>query len=278
MANNKTGFAYFNIDTDRYQDIRIKKLKKNFGCNGIAVYDYILCEIYRVKGCFIVWDESTAFDVADYLMLKESVVKEIVNYCGVVGLFDKELLTRGSILTSQSIQRRFVEMSIRAKRTSFFIPEPVKIPEESVKLPEESVKLPEECTQSSGSLTQRRVEESKEEESREEESDRSRAPDFTKIHNVFFKYGLIQKDADKFLNHYKSHGWKTKEGFIIKNWEAKAEKWASEEKEKSCDKKENGGTGNNKRSFQKNNPAAKDRNDEIIKPRVDYETPSGHIF
>lgn len=50
MANNKTGLSYYNVDTDRYQDMRIKRLKKDMGCRGVAVYDYILCEIYRVKG------------------------------------------------------------------------------------------------------------------------------------------------------------------------------------------------------------------------------------
>jgi len=66
LANNKTGFDYYNVDTNRYQDMKIKRLKKSFGCNGVSVYDYILCEIYRVRGCFVEWDENTAFDVADY--------------------------------------------------------------------------------------------------------------------------------------------------------------------------------------------------------------------
>ena len=88
MANNKTGFDYYNVDTNRYQDMRIKRLKKDFGCDGIAVYDYILCEIYRVRGCFVEWDENTAFDVADYFGIKESLVNEIVNYCCAAGRID----------------------------------------------------------------------------------------------------------------------------------------------------------------------------------------------
>jgi len=144
----KTGFDYYNVDTDRYQDIRIKRLKKTFGCNGVAVYDYILCEIYRVKGCFLEWDESTAFDVADYLELKESAVNEIVNYCGVVGLFNKELLTSGSIISSLSIQNRYIEMCRRAKRTNCDIPKNVIILEETKKLPEETAKTTEETQQS----------------------------------------------------------------------------------------------------------------------------------
>lgn len=146
MANIKTGLDYYRLDTDRYQDRRIKRLKKDFGCNGIAVYDYLLCEIYRDKGCFLVWDESTAFDVAEYFGLKENTVKEIVNYCAAVGLFDKALLCCESILSSHSIQHRYLEMCNRAKRKNIKIPEEYKIiPEESTKIPEEYQKNTEVC-------------------------------------------------------------------------------------------------------------------------------------
>ena len=147
MSNNKIGLSYYNIDTDRYQDIKIKRLKKDFGCSGIAVYDYILCEIYRVKGYFLVWDENTAFDVADYFGLKETLVKDIVDYCCAVGLFDKELLTSEKILTSSSIQLRYIEMCNRAKRIN------IKIQEEYSKLREVCPKKEEVC---------RKVKESKE--------------------------------------------------------------------------------------------------------------------
>lgn len=140
MANNKTGLNYYNVDTDRYMDIRIRRLVKDHGCRGLAVYDYLLCEVYRVQGCFVVWDEVTAFNVAEYLGLKESNVLEIVRYCGVVGLFDKELLSRG-IITSASIQRRYLEMCNRSKRKIAEIPEECRI------IPEESPETPEVWTQ-----------------------------------------------------------------------------------------------------------------------------------
>lgn len=145
MANIRVGLSYYSVDTDRYLDIRIRRLVKAFGCDGIAVYDYLLCNIYRVKGCFAAWDESTAFNVAEYLRLKESVVLEIVRYCGVVGLFNKELLSRG-IITSAAIQRRYIDTCIRAKRKNLEIPKFCRIlPEETAKLPEESPNTPEFC-------------------------------------------------------------------------------------------------------------------------------------
>ena len=164
MARNKTGLSYYSVDTDRYQDIKIKRLKKAFGCQGFAVYDYILCEIYRVQGCFLEWDESTAFDVAEYWGLKESLVNEIVKYCASVGLFDKELLCSG-IVTSRSIQERYLDFCARAKRKSFSIPEKIKLTEESDIIPEESDIIPEESDiipENSGSLPRREVKRSKE--------------------------------------------------------------------------------------------------------------------
>lgn len=143
MANIKTGLLYYKSETDRFKkDIRIKRLKKDMGCDGYAIYEYILNEIYRVGGCFLVWDESTAFDVAEYWGLKETKVNEIVRYCCAVGLFDKALLSNGNVLTSSSIQSRYVEMCIRARRKEIIIPEQFDIlPEESRKMLEEYRKM-----------------------------------------------------------------------------------------------------------------------------------------
>lgn len=186
MANNKTGFNYFNIDTDRYQDIKIKRLKKDFGCSGIAVYDYILCEVYRVKGCFLEWDSNTAFDVADYFGIKESLVLEIVNYCGNVGLFDKALLICGGVITSASIQSRYSEMCNRAKRTICEIPEKCKI------IPEESNIIQEESTDYSGDLPQSKVKYSKVKESKEEKKEEPSAFDV-----VFEEFLLMRRKIKK---------------------------------------------------------------------------------
>ena len=147
MANIKTGLAYYTVDTDRYMDIRIKRLKKALGCDGIAVYDYLLCEIYRDKGYFFEWNDNSVFDVAEYFGLKETKVKGIVEFCASVGLFSKVLLGSG-VLTSKSIQQRYVTMCNRAKRKETSIREDlllIKLTEECPKLTEECPKLTEVC-------------------------------------------------------------------------------------------------------------------------------------
>ena len=122
----KQSLAFYTVDTDRYQDRRIKRLKKSCGCEGLAVYDYILCEIYRVRGCFLEWDDNTCFDVAEYLSLTENDVQEIVRFCASVGLFDEGLLNKG-VITSASIQRRYKEMCSRARRRNVVIPELIRL-------------------------------------------------------------------------------------------------------------------------------------------------------
>ena len=159
----KVGLSYYTVDTDRYLDIRIKRLRKDYGCRGLAVYDYVLCEVYRDRGCFIEWDESTAFDVAEYLGLKESVVQDIVKYCAVVGLFNEALLRRG-IITSASIQKRYIEMATRAKRKTVTIPEICKLPEVDVQIPEVRPQVREveaEIRENSGSSPQIKEKKSK---------------------------------------------------------------------------------------------------------------------
>ena len=194
MAKAKTGLSFYSMDSDRFQDIRIKRLKKDCGCDGFAVYEYILNEIYRVRGCVLVWDESTAFNVAEYLGLKESnvseieywglketKVNEIVRYCCAVGLFSKELLSNGSVLTSPSIQSRYIDMCIRAKRKGIIIPEEYDIiPEESRKILEEYRKTQEDCRKVKNSKVKETL--SIEREKKSEPSGSFSHPDYPGFH------------------------------------------------------------------------------------------------
>ena len=181
-------------------------MKHTFGCSGIAVYDYLLCEVYRDRGCFLEWGEDTAFDVADYFGLKENLVKEIVKYCGVVGLFDSTLLS-GGIITSEAIQQRYLDMSHRAKRTNIAIPEEIRLlPEETVKLTEETAKTPEVF---------RKVNKSKVNNIRENKFSLSNAHTCARtdkeifLEIFFFERNFIsaKDELTRFLNHYEANGW-----------------------------------------------------------------------
>lgn len=254
----KKGLSFFRLDTDRYQDKRIKRLRKDFKRDGVAVYDYILCEIYRVEGSFIVWDESTAFDVADYWELKETVLSEIVNYCCAVGLFDKRLFTSERVLTSGSIQRRYSEICKLMKRT-VIIPEKYLIP------PEVGAKIPEVGAEIQEVFAQSREEKSREEKKKGEGETPApdnflkngfekknaaaapanfQAPELAEVSRFFFNTtkdywdgGLSSTAAIKFYTHYRGLGWKTSLGAQVEDWQALANGWIIKDVEDLRNKK-----------------------------------------
>lgn len=112
----KQGLTYYSADTDRFQDIRVKRLKKRYGGTGYAVYDYIKNEIFRTRGSYMLFTTDEAFDCAEYWGIEESEVLDIVNYCAEIGLFDKTLWKIRETLTSEEIQQRYAEICRRSKK------------------------------------------------------------------------------------------------------------------------------------------------------------------
>lgn len=235
----KTGFIYYSVVTNRYEDKKIKKLKKDMGCAGLCVYDKILCEIYREEGCFIMWDEDTAFDVADYFGLKETLVNEIVAYCCNVGLFNKELYAREKVLSSLSIQSRFLEWSKIAKRKNIKVPEKyVILPEKTGKLPEEIPKIPEDLDK----VKESKVKESKEEDPRVtvlKSSNLFREPVIPSKNEVlesFIQNGGTKEMAKAFWERNESTGWFFK-GSPITNFRTMVYSFVSNWKQNELNKK-----------------------------------------
>lgn len=184
----KSGLTYYHVDTDRYQDKRIKKLKKSLGCVGLAVYDYILCESFRVNGWGMEWDDDVAFDIADYLNIKESVVTEVVKYCAHVGLLNARLLGCG-IITSEEIQARYVEICKRSKRVSYNIPDKYRLyTEEMPKTTEDLAKTTEEMPIYTEDLTQNKIKENKIKENKREGDAHAHASTEVLEDNLFVKF------------------------------------------------------------------------------------------
>ncbi len=147
MAREKIGLNYYWVETDRYLDPKIKRLKRRFKAAGLGVYDYILSEIYRVRGCYLEWNEEVCFDVAEYFEMEESEVNDIVSLCLSVGLFSQNKFEETGKLTSKSIQKRFTDISKKAKRHPQIPEELIICQEESNLSREKSAILPEKTAQ-----------------------------------------------------------------------------------------------------------------------------------
>ncbi len=112
MANLKKSLDYFAFSVDFFIDRKIKRLQSAFAEKGLIIYIFILTEIYRNDGYFLVWDSDYPEDIAGALFgdsSKANLVSEVVNHCvNKFRLFDKELFDSQMILTSKGIQRRYL--------------------------------------------------------------------------------------------------------------------------------------------------------------------------
>lgn len=122
----KQGLSYYQAETDRFQDIKVKRLKKKFGCEGYAVFNYIENEIYRVEGCFLKITEDIIFDISEYWCIDEERVEEIIQFCAEVELFDLATYRTRRIVTSAALQQRYIEICRRCKKR-MFIPEEISL-------------------------------------------------------------------------------------------------------------------------------------------------------
>lgn len=111
----KSGLDYFPFGCDFFHQRPIRALTGRFGSDGVAVYLYILSEIYGDKGYYVTIDDDF-IDVASCdLAVAAECIEKIVDF-----LADRSLMTRLSmgsdmVYTSADIQRTFqiVKKSLR---------------------------------------------------------------------------------------------------------------------------------------------------------------------
>ena len=122
----KQGLSYYQAETDRFQDIKIKRLKKKYGCEGYAVYTYIENEIYRNNGCFIRATDDIIFDIAEYWAIDEEQVETIINFCTDIDIFDSITWKSRQVLTSEHIQQKYVSVCKHAHK-AIILPEEIRL-------------------------------------------------------------------------------------------------------------------------------------------------------
>ena len=110
MARRKQeGNRFFRLDVDFFSDKKIKILKARYGADGITLYMYLLCEIYK-SGYYLKIDDDFEFIVSDDLNMDSNKVKQVLNFLLERSLFDDTLFQSDKVLTSAGIQRRYQAM------------------------------------------------------------------------------------------------------------------------------------------------------------------------
>ena len=100
------GNLFFRLDVDFFSDRKVKILKARYGADGITLYLYLLCEIYKI-GYYLKIDEDFEYIVSDDLNMESNKVKQVLNFLLERSLFDNTLFQSDKVLTSAGIQRRY---------------------------------------------------------------------------------------------------------------------------------------------------------------------------
>ena len=103
------GNYFFPVDVGFFSDRKIKILKARYGTDGLTIYLYLLCEIYKT-GYYMQIDEDIEFIISDDLKMSSNKVKQVLNFLLERSLFDNTLFQSDKVLTSAGIQRRYQKM------------------------------------------------------------------------------------------------------------------------------------------------------------------------
>lgn len=118
----KKGLEYFPFDVGFFSDKKIKILKSRYGADGIVIYQYLLCEIYKENGYYLVVDEDFDYIISDDLNMESNKVKQVLNFLLERSLFDNKLFQSDKVLTSAGIQKRYQEaVKVRASKKPIVI-------------------------------------------------------------------------------------------------------------------------------------------------------------
>ena len=116
MRNTQNALGRAERPTDIFGDTRIRKLRRQHGALGYAIYDYICMEAARVRGAWVEWGDDLALDIAEYWGTDEKTVAEVVAFCLMVGLWNKSVFERETVLTNAEMQQDYCVRCRRARR------------------------------------------------------------------------------------------------------------------------------------------------------------------
>lgn len=104
----KTGLDYFPFDVQFFSNKKIKILKARYGTDGVVLFLFLLCEIYK-NGYYLIWDDDYKYVVANELNLSDGLIEQVLNFLIERSLLNRILLGSDTFLTSPGIQSRFQE-------------------------------------------------------------------------------------------------------------------------------------------------------------------------
>jgi DnaD/phage-associated family protein len=114
----KEGLDYFPLDVDIDQNDKIALIEAKHGVVGFSVVIKLFMKIYK-EGYFYKWTEKEKLLFSKRIIVDINTVSEVVNDCIEWDLFDRNLFNEYEILTSDGIQKRYLDAVTRRKEVIF---------------------------------------------------------------------------------------------------------------------------------------------------------------
>lgn len=116
MAMSYEGIMYFPLNVSFFEDAPIELVDAQYGLAGIAAIMKLLCKLHKEKGYYLSWDKEQCMLFAHKTGIEEDAMGKIVEILLEKGFFDARCYAEQQILTSESIQKIWLEATKRRKR------------------------------------------------------------------------------------------------------------------------------------------------------------------
>ena len=111
------GLEFFPLEVDFFSDKKVRILKARYGADGLAIYLYLLCMIYR-EGYYTRVDDDFIYVTSEELNMSSETVQQVLAFLLKRSMFDEQLFKSDAVLTSDGIQERWQKaIKTRALKT-----------------------------------------------------------------------------------------------------------------------------------------------------------------
>ncbi|EXZ93188.1 hypothetical protein M065_4408, partial [Bacteroides fragilis str. Korea 419] len=147
------GINYFPVGVNFMEENAMEVIEAKYGIKGPAIVLKLLCKIYK-EGYFIRWDEEQCLIFANKAGREVQVaeVQGIIEILFIKGIMDRNSYLENGILTSENIQKVWMEATKRRKR------ELSELPYLMVKTEKENDKPEKESGKPDNASTQQEIE------------------------------------------------------------------------------------------------------------------------
>ena len=137
MAIAYDGINYFPIGVNFMEENAMEVIEAKYGIKGSTIVLKLLCKIYK-EGYFIRWDEEQCLIFANKAgrEVQAEEVQGIIEILFIKGILDRNSYLENGILTSENIQKVWLEATKRRKRELSELPYLIVKPEKENRKPD----------------------------------------------------------------------------------------------------------------------------------------------